>query len=200
MNTKTGLFAVGLAIVAGALTVSCGGSDGGDESNTSGTSMGGSSNTAGSSTAGTSSNTGGTSSNTGGTSSNTGGTSSNTGGRNNDGGDNGFPGFGGDNGGPGGDLEACDAAVMDGEACEQGDQACEAASGETCFCGGQGGGREWTCVDDGGFGDGGAGPGIPTVDCGAAPMMGDDCEGTGLCEGSESCGCNDGEVICFMIP
>jgi hypothetical protein len=207
-----GLFSLGLLIAAGSLTISCGGSDEpGDESSTAGTSnaasgssSGGSGTSGSATTAGTSGN-GGTSStagsSNGGTSStagsnnNNGGTTSN-GGRNNGGGgdDSGpFPGSGGDGGF---DLDACDAAVMDGGVCEQGAQACENAAGDTCFCSGQGGGdRQWNCVGFGG-GDGGAGPGGLGAECPDNAADGDECEGFGACTGQAGCSCRQGEVNC----
>jgi hypothetical protein len=215
MNMRTGLFGLGLLVVAGSLTISCGGSDdGGDDnskagtSNTSsGSSSGGSGTSGSATTAGTTSD-GGTTSNGGsnsaaGTTSD-GGTTSNGGTNTGDGGDDPgpFPGAGGDGpfpgaGGDGGfDLDACDAAVMDGGACEQGDQACENAAGDTCFCSGQGGGdREWNCIGFGG-GEGGGGPGGFGAECPDNAADGDECEGFGACTGQAGCSCQQGEVNC----
>jgi hypothetical protein len=206
MNMRTGLFGLGLLVVAGSLTISCGGSDDGGDDNsnagtsntTSGSSSGGSGTSGSATTAGTTSN-GGTSSNGGsnsaaGTTSD-GGTTSNGGTNTGDGGDDPgpCPGTGGDGGF---DLGACDAAVMDGSACEQGDEACENAAGDTCFCGGQGGGdREWNCIGFGG-GEGGGGPGGFEAECPDNAANGDECDGFGECTGQTGCYCVQGEVAC----
>ena len=213
MTMRMGLFSLGLLIAAGSLTISCGGSDdGGDDGSkagtsnaTSGSSSGGSGTSGSATTAGTSSNggttgNGGTTNNggttsTAGSNNNNGGTTSNGGRNNGDGGDDPgpFPGSGGDGGF---DLDACDAAVMDEGACEQGAQACENAAGDTCFCSGQGGGdRQWNCVGFGG-GDGGAGPGGFGAECPDNAADGDECEGFGACTGQAGCSCQQGEVNC----
>jgi hypothetical protein len=195
---KTGIYGVGLLVAAMSLMVSCGGDDG-DNNGSGGSSSGGSSAgkaTGGSSTSGSSSGGSSTSGSSSGGSSNGGSTSG--GSNNNQGGDDGpGPGpQGGDGPGPGGDLDACGAGVENGEACEAGeDEPCEAGNGDTCVCNGQQ--DEWICFDIGG-GQGGAGPGFDMVDCGDNPMNGDDCEGLGQCEGSDTCGCIFGNVMCGM--
>lgn len=205
MNKQASLFGVGLFIVAGALTVSCGGSDGGDDSNTSGSSTGGSTagtNTAGSSTAGTNNNTGGTNSNTGGTNNptagsnnNNGGTNNNTGGDDNgpfpEGGDTGFPGFGGE-----GNF-GCPATQPTGE-CERNFSnrfGCPYDGGAiVCECNGQQGDREWECGEPD-QGQGGGNGGFGDVTCPDNAMTDGECTGTGLCPG-QPCFCNDGELFC----
>jgi hypothetical protein len=204
MNIKTGLFGLGLLVAAGAVTVSCGGSDGdtddsGGSSSTAGTSAtagssngGNGSGTAGSTngTAGTTNNNGGNGNSTAGTTNNNGGNtnggSTNNGGRDNSGGDTGFP-----------TVDACDAAVMDGGDCMQGDDPGENAAGEVCACRRAGGqDRQWQCQDlSGGFGGEGPG-GFGDATCPDNAMTGDTCEGTGLCDGQQ-CFCNDGDVMCF---
>jgi hypothetical protein len=67
--------------------------------------------------------------------------------------------------------------------------ACTNSDDEVCVCGGN---DEWNCF--GGQGEGGGGPGGFMTDCGDNPMDGDDCDGFGLCEGSQSCVCFQGEV------
>lgn len=210
MNIKTGLYGLGLLIAAGALTISCGGSDGdsdgggGSSTSTAGSSNAGTSSTAGTNngTSGSNNGTAGSNSGTGGNgtggSGNNGGTNNNGGRNNNQGGDDPGPGNnGGDGPGPG--IDTCGAEVMDGADCMQGDQACEAANGDLCFCRRQGQQRQWQCAAING-GGGGEGPGGFETDCGANPMAGDDCDGFGLCTGSDSCGCFQGEVVCGMMP
>ena len=194
MKTKTGLLAVGVFTIAGALTVSCGGSS----DNTNDTSMAGSTSANG----GTSSGSKGTAGNTSsaGTTDNGGTTAS--GGRNNQGG---F-GQGGFNLGAGGaapQLPDCPAAAVDGAACTPmngGVNACQVDTTSFCLCQGQTN-PVWVCPDLGGLlgagGAGGAGGLLGgTVTCPATAMSGDDCTGLGVCPGAETCGCLFGKVIC----
>lgn len=202
MNIKTGLFGLGLLVAAGTVTVSCGGSDGdtddsGGSSSTAGTSAtagssnGGSSNgTAGSTngTAGTNNN-GGNTNGTAGTNNNNGGNTN--GGRNNQGGEG--PIFGGGEG----NIPGCPATQpMDGSDCERTQQnrfGCP-YDNIVCQCQGQQDNRTWSCEEPQGFG--GAGPDFGDATCPDNAMSGDDCEGTGLCDGQQ-CFCNDGNVMCF---
>lgn len=210
MTMKTGLLALGLFTIGGALTVSCGGSsdDGGGPNGTAGSTSSSGSGTGGSTTAGTSA-TGGTSTggtSTGGTSAagtSTGGTS--TGGTGNAGGEGpgfpgggegpDFPGFGGE-----GNTPMCPAAQpMDGDACTlQGFLDCDYGD-VTCNCrrtGGQGQDtRAWDC-GEGGPGAGGAGPGFGDAVCPENAEDDDACTGTGVCEG-QSCFCFEDTVNCF---
>jgi hypothetical protein len=203
MNIKTGLFGLGLLTAAGALTISCGGSDGdsdntGGSSATAGSSNGGATATAGStngtagSTNGTagSTNNGGNTNGTAGTTNNNGGTTS--GGRDNNGGDG--PIFGGGEG----NVPGCPATqpAEDSECERNGQNRFGCPYGNVvCQCNGQQDNRTWECEEPQGFG--GAGPDLPQADsCPDNAMSGDDCEGDGQCPG-QACWCNDGNVFCF---
>jgi hypothetical protein len=228
MNKRTGTYAVGLLLAAGALSVSCG-DDGNGGTPTAGTSSGGSA-VAGSAAGGTSSGngSGGSNAGTGGKAAagdaNLGGAAAgegNVGG--NDGTNGGMP---GDNGGAptsaGGESQggmggappeptAGQGPVVDGGAggaggagaaeclavdeapCESGvDAACTNDDGQFCFCFGQS--DEWNCVEVGG--QGGAGPGGFSADCGENPTPAGDCDGFGQCHGSPACFCLQGTVLC----
>lgn len=198
---KTGLYGLGLLLTAAALSISCSGDDGGsDNGGTSGSSTSGA-NTGGTPSAGSSSggnNTSGANSTAGNNST----SGSNNGGSNNGGSNNNPQGGEGNDpdpmggGGPGGpgDLPACGGDVMDGEACDN-DDPCEPAEGGVCVCQGQGGGDEWNCINFGGEG-GGPGGGFGNADCGDNPMAGEECDGFGQCEGSDTCACFQGDIIC----
>lgn len=201
MNMKTGLLGLGLFVVAGAVTISCGGSDGdsdetgGSSGTTAGSSTGGS-NGGSSSTAG-SSNNGGSNSN-GGSSNNNGGTNSNGGTNNNNQGGEG-PAAGG-----AGSSECPATEPMDGAECSlMGFQPPCVYGDVACTCRGRNN-RTWNCdtVNGAGgagpdFGFGGAGPDIPQADsCPANAMTGDDCTGQGQCPGQQ-CFCANGNVFCF---
>lgn len=97
-------------------------------------------------------------------------------------------------GGAGG-AGAAECLAVDEAPCESGvDAACTNDDGEFCFCFGFGQSEEWSCVEPGG--QGGAGPGGFSADCGANPMSDGDCDGFGPCEGSSSCFCLQGNVVC----
>ena len=156
MKATTGLLALGLFTLAGAVTISCGGSSDDDDSdNTAGSSSAGKGSGGGSS--GSTSTAGKTSSGGSGNSagSGNGGTNANTGGRNNN--------QGGFNPGAGGDfnVDECGDGVIDGMACERmqgGANACQLD--ETTYCTCQGGNDPtWVCLDPTDFGQGGAGGG-----------------------------------------
>jgi hypothetical protein len=205
MKTNTALLWTGLFTLAGAVTISCGGSS--DEDNGNGSTAGTTSNTAGttSSTAGTTGNggttsTGGTTSNTAGTTNNTAGTTNNTAGTNNNNGGAADPGTGGaaDPGTGGAAADGCPASMpADGSMCMQGDspfQGCDYGD-MNCRCRRANGGqmREWQC--EAAQGAGGAGNFGDAV-CPADAQDGDPCTGTGLCAGQQ-CFCNNEETNCF---
>ena len=191
MKTNTGLLALGVFALAGALTVSCGGSDSGDGTPTAGsagTSSGGTGSAGKSASAGTT-NSAGTATNSGGTTSN-GGT--NNGGRNPQGG------FGPGAGGAGLDLPDCPTTAMDGKPCtpmDGGNDVCQVDDTTFCVCQGQDE-TTWACPNLGDIGAGGDGGLGGTVTCPAAPKNGDTCTGLGLCPGSQTCGCGFGTVYC----
>lgn len=208
MRKNTVLLAVAF-VIAGMVSVSCGGDSGteGSESGAGTTSTG--AGTAGtSSTAGTSNPGGGTNS-TAGTTNNTSGNSTggnNPSGGNATGGTNGGNTTGGTNtGGNFGNLPTCAAGTMDGGMCTRMDgmNTCQLDADTVCNCRRQ----EWTCgmiPDLGGGGQGpgpgagGDGPGFGNAMCGDTPMDGADCTGFGLCAGSDSCFCSfqDQKVNC----
>ena len=200
MKTKTGLWALGMFTLAGAVTISCGSSDDDDDSGpTGGTSSTAGSSTGGSATGGTANPGAGTSTTagtaTGGTSNPGGGTNGTAGTNNNQAGDGPGPGAGGDGNAPG-----CPATMpTDGSMCTQqqggGFQGCPYGD-QTCRCQRMGGGqmRRWNCDDA--MGAGGGGPGGGTVTCPADAMNDDECTGTGLCPGQQ-CACFNDNVTCF---
>lgn len=194
MKTKTGLLALGVFTIAGALTVSCGGSDSSDDTPTAGstgtsagTSSGGNGSAGKTSSAGTTNSGAGTANNNGGTTNN-GGTNTNQGGAPD------FPGLGG----AGPNLPDCPATAMAGEPCTRmngGNNVCQVDDTTFCVCQGQPN-PTWTCPDLGDLGAGGDGGLGGTVTCPAAPKNGDTCTGLGLCPGSQTCGCGFGTVYC----
>jgi hypothetical protein len=212
MKMKTGLLALGMFTIAGAVTISCGGSSDTTDNNgsTAGTTSTAGNGTGGNSTAGTPSG-GGTTNNNAGTTNNNGGTANNNGGNtttggtnNNAGGDNGGPAAAGDNAGPGaggaGPMGCPATQPMDGDACMRGDGGFLGCTygDQNCRCqrgNGQNAMRTWQCNDA--TGAGGAGPGGGAT-CPADAMTGDDCtNGPGLCAGQQCfCGNND-MVTCF---
>ncbi len=105
-----------------------------------------------------------------------------------------FPGFGGD-----GNVPAC-PDNPEGKTCtpSSGTPNVCLSDGQGCLCQALGASGTWLCIDTEG-GEGGAGPGLGdfSVDCGDSPMAGDDCDGIGLCVGSQSCGCYSGMVVCL---
>jgi hypothetical protein len=188
MMTKTGLLALGVFTIAGALTLSCGGSDSSDGTPTagsSGSSTGGNSGAGKPSSAGTTNSGAGTASNNGGTNNNGGFT---TGGRNTQGG------FGPGVGGAGPDLPDCPATAIEGEPCTPMNEisACQVDDSNYCICQGQD--PTWICPDLGDIGAGGAFGG--GVTCPANAKSGDDCTGFGLCPTVATCGCLGGSVLC----
>jgi hypothetical protein len=211
MNMKTGLWALGMFTIAGAVTISCGGSSDSDDTN--GNTTAGTTSTAGNgtggSTAGTTNSGGGTTNTTAGTSNNA-GTANNNGGNtttggtnNNAAGDNTGPGAGGDNGGPGaggnGPMGCPATQPADGATCMRGDGGFLGCTygDQNCRCqrgNGQNAMRTWQCNDANGAG--GAGPG-GTVTCPDAAMDGDDCTGIGMCPGQQGCVCFNENVNCF---
>jgi hypothetical protein len=189
MKTNTGLLALAVFALAGALTVACGGSDNSDGTPTGGsggTSSGGTGSAGKSSSAGTTNSGAGTATNNGGTINN-GGTTN--GGRNTQGGFG--PGVGG---AP--DLPDCPATAVEGEPCtpmSNGISACQVDDSTYCICQGQDD-ATWICPDLGDIGAGGAfGAG---VSCPANAKNGDTCTGFGLCPTSQMCGCLGGSVLC----
>lgn len=209
MNTKTGLLALGLFTLGGILTVSCGGSSGSDDENTTAgkTSTGGATSTAGTtsgagatSTAGSGNNTAG-SDNTAGTANNNGGAgNNNNGGAGNDnqGGDNNFPGFGGAGTVPGcpADQPANDATCMregfNRFGCPYNDGAI------VCSCEGPQQMRVWNC-DAPDQGQGGADGGFGQATCPADADVGADCsDGPGLCS-NQNCICGENDKISFCF-
>lgn len=204
MKTKTGLLALGVFTIAGALTVSCGGSsDSTDNPSTAGSTSTGAGNGSGgngsagrSSSAGTTNSGAGTANSGAGTANNNGGTANNNGGRNNTGGFN--PGAGGD--GP--NLPDCPATAETGKPCTRTNgqtNACQVDDSTYCVCQGQNN-STWFCPnlgDIGAGGAGGAGGGLGgTVTCPANAKNGDTCTGLGVCPGSQTCGCGFGTVYC----
>ncbi len=206
MNTKTGLLALGLFTLGGILTVSCGGSSGSDDENTTAgkTSTGGATSTAGTtsgagttSTAGSGNNTAGSDNNTAGTGNNNGGTGNNNGGAGNDnqGGDNNFPGFGG-----AGTIPGCPTAQpTDGAECmREGINrfGCPYDDGAmVCTCEGQQQNRTWNCEAPN-QGQGGDNGGFGQATCPANAEDDAPCTGQGMCTG-QACFCNNGQTICF---
>jgi hypothetical protein len=199
MKTKTALLAMGLFTLAGAVTISCGGSS--DEDNDTGSTAGtaGTTSTAGTTGNGGTTSTAGTTSN-GGTTNNTAGTTNNTAGTTNNNGGAVDPGTGGatDPGAGGAAAEGCPATMpADGSMCMQGDsplQGCDYGD-TTCACRRAGGQmREWQC-EDANAGAGGAG-GLGDAVCPADAMDGEPCTGTGLCAGQQ-CFCDGEETNCF---
>lgn len=213
MNMKTGLTGLGLFVVAGLLSISCGGTSDTGDSPTAGKGSGGSS--AGSTTGGSPSaggkNSAGTTS--GGTNPSNGGTGPGPGG----GGDGPGPGPGGGGDGPignnggAGNNPACPAAQpTDGEMCTvmTGFQGCDYGA-LNCRCRAMGGGqnamRAWDCNEEGGgfggfpnVGQGGDGS-IGDVVCPEArPQTDDVCTGTGFCpyQGG-GCVCDGTMFTCF---
>jgi len=189
MKTKTGLLALGVFTIAGAMTVSCGGSDSSDDTSA-GTSSGGNGSAGKSSSAGTTNNGAGTANNNGGTANNNGGRNNNGGTANNNGGrNNNLGGFDPGAGGAGIDLPDCPATAMDGEPCtpENGsNNACQVDATSFCVCQGQD--PTWICPDLGDIGAGGAGGagGLGgAVTCPANVKSGDTCTGLGVCPGSQ---------------
>lgn len=195
MKTKTGLLALGLFTIAGAFTVSCGGSsDSDDNTPTAGTSSGGSGSGGKSSSAGTTNNRAGTA-NDGGTATNNGGTT-NSGGRNNNGGRNNTGGFNPGGGAP--NLPDCPDSAGSGKPCtpDGNNNACQLDDTSFCICSGQQN-PTWSCPNLGDFGAGGDGGGLGgAVTCPADGKNGDVCTGTGVCPGSQTCGCLFGSLIC----
>jgi hypothetical protein len=204
MKTKTALLAMGLFTLAGAVTISCGGSS--DEDNGNGSTAGTAGTTAGTtSTAGTTgsggkTSTGGTTNNTAGTTNNTAGTTNNNAGGAVDPGAGGAtdPGAGGafnpGAGGAGFAVPDCEAGVMDGDMCtrtQNGSNSCVMGDSTFCTCRGRNT-QTWRCDTFGGAG--GAGGGV--VDCPANAMTGDDCTGQGLCS-DQQCFCNGETTLCF---
>jgi hypothetical protein len=192
MKAKTSFLVLGLFTIAGAVTVSCGGSSDSDDDNTSAGTTGkaGTTGNAGSSSsAGTTSNNGGTS-NAGSTNNNGGTNNGNNGGTSN-GGTMSFPSFGG----AGFEVPGCDAGTKTGSACTAGeDQACQL--NDTTYCGCQG--TTWTCIDTDDLpGAGGGGSGFGQATCPAAAQTGDTCSnGPGLCPDQQCiCGLDD-KVTC----
>jgi hypothetical protein len=221
---NSALLALGLFTLAGAITISCGGSseDPGETTTAGKSSTAGSGGSSGSGTAGTGSSTGGSNNPSGGAASNEGGGAPsfpqggdgpNFPGFGGDGpnfpggggdGPN-FPGFGGDGptfpgaGGDGAVLAGCPAAMpTDGSACTRTNAnrfGCPYDSGATiCRCAGQQGNRTWEC--DASNGGGGDGPGFGTVTCPENAESGQDCSGFGTCPGQQGCYCTGGEVFC----
>ena len=211
MKMKTGLLALGMFTIAGAVTISCGGSS--DSGDTNGPSTAGTSTTAGNgtggSTAGTNNSGGGTTNTTAGTGTGTAGTNNPAGGNattggtnnnNNGGADNGAAGDGNPGAAGAGPAGCPGTQPMDGDACMRGDGGflgCDYGA-TNCRCtrgNGQNAMRTWQCGDA--MGAGGAGPGGGAT-CPADAMTGDDCsDGPGLCAGQQCyCGNND-MVTCF---
>jgi hypothetical protein len=204
MNTKTGVWALGLLALSGVALINCGGSSDSSNDNpkagsssTAGTAGSG---TAGTPTAGNAS--GGTGSGTAGMTSNAGSDPGTNGG--DDGGPD-FPGFGGDGNfpGAGGDgnfgLGDCPEGTATGEECTPADGGPQAGAcslgGSFCTCIEQGDAGTWFCLGDNG--EGGAGPGGGTVTCPASAMTGDTCTGRGPCPGQDGCRCLfNAAVVC----
>jgi hypothetical protein len=190
MKTKTGLLALGFFTIAGALTMSCGGSDSSDGNPTAGSSgkgSGGNSSAGKPSSAGTTNSGAGTASNNGGSTGNNGGT--------NDGGRNTQGGFGPGLGGAGADLPDCPATAVEGQPCTPMGgtiSACQVDDSNYCICQGQD--PTWICPDLGDIGGGGAAGG--GVTCPANAKSGDACTGFGLCPTVATCGCLGGSVLC----
>lgn len=193
MKANTSLWVLGLFTIAGAITVSCGGSSDGDNDNaagTSSTSAGSTSKAGTSSSAGTSNNSGGTANNTGGTG-NSGGRASN-GGNVNTGGL--FPGLGG----AGFDVPGCPDGTKTGGECTPGGAEAACQLDDTTYCGCQGGDEPtWICIDPSDFGQGGQGPGLFEAECPANAKSGDACTGLGLCTGQQCVCGQDSKVTCF---
>jgi hypothetical protein len=210
MKMKTGLLALGMFTIAGAVTISCGGSSDDGNSNT-GTTAGTSSTAGkgtGGSTAGTNNSGGGTTatagtgtgtagtSNPGGGNTATGGTNNN----NNGGADNGQAGDNGNPGAAGAGPNGCPGTQpMDGDACMRGDGGflgCDYGD-QNCRCqrgNGQNAMRTWQCGDA--MGAGGAGPGgLPQGECDANTMTGDDCTTPGQCPGQQGCFCTQQHMV-----
>jgi hypothetical protein len=209
MKTNTALLWIGLFTLAGAATISCGGSSdngglftAGNAGSTAGATTtaganatGGVSSTAGttSNTAGTNNNAAGTNSNTAGTNSNTAGSNNNTAGSNNTGGRP-DPGTGGapEPGVGGAGADGCPATMpTDGAMCAEGDspfQGCDYGT-MSCRCRRSNGGgqmRAWRCETE---------EDADAV-CPANAMDGDPCTGQGPCAGQQ-CYCNNEETNCF---
>lgn len=187
MKATSGLLALGLFTLAGAVTISCGGSsDDGDNENTAGSSSAGKGTGGGSagstSTAGKTSS-GGTNNSSG---SGNGGTTANTGGRNN-------PGAGG----APVDIDDCADGVVQGMTCTPAANTANTCKlDDTTYCSCVGNDPKWFCTDLGDIGAGGNGGFGDDVMCAANPKNGDDCTGTGVCPGSTTCGCVFGTIYC----
>jgi hypothetical protein len=217
MKTNTALLWIGLFTLAGAATISCGGSSdngglftAGNAGNAAGSTTtagtnatGGVSSTAGmtsntaganNNAAGTNSNTAGTNSNTAGSNNNTAGSNNNTAGSNNNTGGRSDPGTGGapEPGVGGAGADGCPATMpTDGAMCAEGDspfQGCDYGT-MSCRCRRSNGGGQMRAWRCETEEDADA-------VCPANAMDGDPCTGQGPCAGQQ-CFCNNEETNCF---
>lgn len=196
MKANTSLLVLGLFTIAGAVTVSCGGSSDDDNDSaggTSSTSAGTSSTSAGTtSKAGTA----GTNGSSGGTSNGAGGTGN--GGRNNNGGTFNTGGFFMGLGGAGFDVPSCPDGTKSGGECTPDAEEVACQLNDTTFCGCRAGDEPtWLCIDPNDFGQGGQGPGLFEADCPDDAETGDACTGLGLCTGQQCVCGQDSKVTCF---